>query len=78
MLDYGRIDISEGIDVAKNNSSKECIVCLYWFFNHGFTGFIGFLITVKGVDYRCIIYDISKPGAIHLVKNSILEDRVYI
>ena len=32
----GRVDLSETIDVTKRNSSKECIVCHYWFFNHGF------------------------------------------
>ena len=36
MLYYDRIHISEGIDVAKSNSSKECMVCRYCFFNHGF------------------------------------------
>ena len=28
--------ISEGIDPAKSNSSKECVICHYWFFSHGF------------------------------------------
>ena len=32
MLEYGRIDISEGIDVNKTNLSKECDICHYWFF----------------------------------------------
>ena len=36
MLYYKRIDISEGIDLPKINRSKECMVCHYWFFNHGF------------------------------------------
>ena len=27
---------SEGINVAKSNNSKECIVCDYWYLNHGF------------------------------------------
>ena len=27
MLYYDRIDVSKGIDPAKNNNSKECIVC---------------------------------------------------
>ena len=31
-----RIDISEGIDLAKSNNTKECMICHYWFFNHGF------------------------------------------
>ena len=30
------------------------------------------IITVKGVDYCCIIHEISKPEAIHLLKNSLL------
>ena len=36
MLYYDRIQISEGIDDAKSNSGKECMVCHYCFFNHGF------------------------------------------
>ena len=36
MLHYDRIDISEGIDLAKSNDSKECMICHYWFFNRGF------------------------------------------
>ena len=32
MLEYGRIDISEGIDVNKTNLSKECDICHYWYF----------------------------------------------
>ena len=32
MLEYNRIDISEGIDINKRNASKECDVCHYWFF----------------------------------------------
>ena len=37
MLLYNRIDISEGIDLAKSNKSKERVICHYWFFNHEFT-----------------------------------------
>ena len=36
------------------------------------------IITVKNVDYRCIIYDISKFEAINLLKSAVLEDRGYI
>ena len=37
MLEYGRIDISEEIDVNKTNLSKECNICHYWYFkNIGF------------------------------------------
>ena len=34
MLYYNRIDISEGINLAKSNKSKECLICHYWFFNN--------------------------------------------
>ena len=37
MLEYDRIDISEGVDVNKTNLSKECDICHYWYFkNIGF------------------------------------------
>ena len=32
MLEYDRIDISEGINVNKTNLSKECDICHYWCF----------------------------------------------
>ena len=43
MLYYDRIDISEEIDLAKSNKSKECMICHYFFFNHRF----------KFQDYVC-------------------------
>ena len=44
MLEYDRIDISEGIDVNKTNLSKECDICHYWYFKD-----IGF----KYENYLC-------------------------
>ena len=32
MLEYDKIDISEGVDVNKTNLSKECDICYYWYF----------------------------------------------
>ena len=32
MLQYERIDISEGIDFDKTNKSVECMICHYWYF----------------------------------------------
>ena len=32
MLEYDRINISEGIDIDKTNKSKECNICHYWYF----------------------------------------------
>ena len=77
MLYYDKIDISEGIDLAKSNNSKVCMICHYWFFNHGFK-FQDYvcnychdltmlsvnlsniaIITVKNVDYRCIIHTLA-------------------
>ena len=50
MLYYDRIDISKGIDLAKSNNSKECMICHYWLFNHGF----------RFQDYVCnCCYDLS-------------------
>ena len=36
------------------------------------------IITVKNVDYCCIINNIRKSEAINLLKNSVLENRGYI
>ena len=32
MLEYDRIDISEGIDINKTKASKGCDICHYWYF----------------------------------------------
>ena len=32
MLEYEKIDISDGIDVNKSDESKECTLCHYWYF----------------------------------------------
>ena len=32
MLEYDRIDISEGTEVNKTIASKECDICHYWYF----------------------------------------------
>ena len=95
MLYYDRFDISKGIDLAKSNNSKECIICYYWVFYHGFefqdhvcNGCHDLsmlclnisemtIITVKNVDYCCIIH-ISKSEAISLLENSALEYHGYI
>ena len=44
MLEYDRIDISEGIDVNKTILSKECDICHHWYFKD-----IGF----KNQPYLC-------------------------
>ena len=32
MLEYNRIEVSEGIDVNKTTGSRECRICYYWYF----------------------------------------------
>ena len=32
MLEYDRIDISEGINITKTNASKEYVICPHWYF----------------------------------------------
>ena len=32
MLEHDKIDASEGIDVSKIDSFRECIICYYWYF----------------------------------------------
>ena len=93
MLYYDRIYINERIDPTKSNRSKEYMICHYWFFHNGFEFQNSaqndltklsvnindiVIITIKIIDYRCIIHNISKSEAIDLLKNSVLESRGYI
>ena len=34
MLQYERTDFSEGIDTNKTSTSKECMLCYYWYFKN--------------------------------------------
>ena len=31
MLDYDKVDVSEGIDTDKTDGLCECIICHYWY-----------------------------------------------
>ena len=33
------------------------------------------ILNVKDVDYRCILWDISKNLAVNILNNSVLEDK---
>ena len=86
MLYYDRIDICKGIDPAKSKISKECMISHYLFFNHGFKFQDSVsvnindiaIITVKNVDYRCIMHNISKSEAIGLLESAVLEKPEFI
>ena len=80
MLQYDRIDVLEGIDINKTSESKECILCHYWYFKD-----VGYMIpyelkniailNAKGVDFRCILWGISKNDVVDRLNNSVLEDK---
>ena len=54
MLESGRIDISEEIDINKTNLSKECDICHYWYFKD-----VGF----KYENYLCNgCHDLMQKG----------------
>ena len=94
MLQYDRIDVSEEIDINKTSTSKECMLCHYWYFKDVGYKFQPYLcngchavsmmayelkniamLNAKGVDYRCILWVISKNDAIDRLNNSVLEDK---
>ena len=94
MLEYDRIDVSEGIDINKKSESKECMLCHYWYFKdagykfqpcpcHGChaVSMIAYelkntaMLNAKGVDYRSILWVISRDEAVNRLNNSVLEDK---
>ena len=93
MLQYDRIDVSEGIDL-ESDKSKECMICHYWYFKdigykykpyvcngchdllivvYDLKDFI--ILNIKGVDYRCYVFNMSKSDAIILLNNSWVSNK---
>ena len=86
MLEYDRIDISEGIDVNKTILSKECDICHHWYFKD-----IGFKyepylcygchdLTQKAMSFNNVpvVYVkgyMSKNDAINIMNDSNLTDK---
>ena len=90
MLEYERINILEWIDVNKTNLSKECDICLCWYFKN-----IGYkyephlfdlmqktmsviniaTVYVKGNAYRIHFWYMSKDDAINIIHGSVLLDK---
>ena len=80
MLEYDRIDISEGIDVKKTNASKECDIRHYWYFKD-----IGFKCEpylcngCHGLMKKCLqnsLLYMSKDDAISIMNNSNLNNKM--
>ena len=91
MLQYERIDISEGTDLNNSDKSKECMICHYWYFKdlrykyephvcngcHDLSMVVyhlnGFMILkIKGINYRCYVFNMSGNDAINLLNNYVL------
>ena len=94
MLQYDRIDVSEGIDINKTSELKECMLCDYCYFRDISLKFQPYLcngchavsmmayqlkniamLNAKSVDYRCILWGISRDEAVNRLNNSVLEDK---
>ena len=65
MLYYDRLDVSEGIDPAKSNKSRECMICHYFFFNPGF----------KPQDYVCNGYHDLATLSVNICDIAIITDK---
>ena len=94
MLQYERIDVSEGIDPGKSDKSKECMICYYWYFKdigHKYEPYVCnqchdlsvvvydlndfMILNIKGIDYRCYVFNMSKSDAINLLNDSVFDNR---
>ena len=86
MLEYERIDISEGIDVNKTNLSKECDICHYWYFKdigfkyepylcNGCHDLMQKAMSFNDVAVRINFWYMSKDDAINIMNGSILLDK---
>ena len=66
MIEYERIDISEGIDVNKTNLSKECDICHYWYFKDiGFIGCHDLMQKAMGFNNIAVVYITGSAYRIH-------------
>ena len=73
MIEYEKIDISEGIDVNKTNLSKECDICHDWYFKDiGFkyepylcNGYHDLIQKVIGFNNIAVVYIKKNAYRIH-------------
>ena len=94
MLQYDRIEVSEGIDINRTSKLKECMLCHYWCFKDVGYKFQPYLcnschaismmafelkniaiLNAKGVNYRYILWGISRDEAVNRINNSVLEEK---
>ena len=55
MLEYDRIDISEGIDANKSSASKECGICHYWYFKDIDNDCHGLMQMQKAINFNIML-----------------------
>ena len=66
MLYNNIIDLSKVVDPTKTNKSEECMICHYWFFNHG----LKFQDSVCNGFHDLTMFSVNKSDiAIVTVKN---------
>ena len=85
MLEYDRIDISEGIDINKTNASKECNIFKNFNYDlcNGCHDSMGkatkfndvAIVSIKGNDYRIHFWYMSKDDAVSIMNNSSLNEK---
>ena len=88
MLEYNKIDISEGTDMSKTNKSRECDICIIGTFYEKYlcNGCHGLMrkamnfnvvviVSIKGNDCRIHFWYMSKNDAIVVMTNSNLNDK---
>ena len=89
MLEYDRIDVSEGIDSTCNKLvSRECWLCHFWYYLEKNFNYQQYLcngchdMSVKansmhnnGSSYRINFVFMSKKDALNLMKNALIIDK---
>ena len=90
MLEYDKIDISEGINVNKTSASKGCNIYHYWYFEDISFKYEQYLcngchdlndvavVYVKGSAYRIHFWYMSKNDAINIINNfNFIDKKVF-
>ena len=88
VLEYDRIDISEGIDVNKTSASKECDIFHYRSFKDSSFRYEPYpcygchdlmqkaIVYIKGSAYNIHFWYMSKDDTINIMNNSNLVDKM--
>ena len=82
MLEYEKIEISEGTDVNKSGNSKECSLCHFWYFidkNFNYelylcNGCHGMSMKVVSIKNLSIIYSKGNAYRVNFAFMSINDD----